>query len=298
MLPERLRLLEVTLGSHPCGRLTKGSQYTFQYGRDDPAQPALALLMPPQRLQYASNSLFAAMDVNLPEDYLFQQLRNMFPKQPLTDMHLLALMGSNGIGRMGYRSPEQPRPTPPATVSKGDVLRAGAAGAVSNAGARLPVHWDGGVGHSTQNFGARPRHAASAHVDREGRCHQLPWAVCQRVVCLRTATSDTQVVVGSSGGSTFTLSAGDAQVVTLNSASILTSALVAQGDTSGVTYVYQWSQVGVTPVGITISNANSATASFAPTVIGTYTVQVQVIATMGTGATQTRTATTQVLVTP
>lgn len=129
MLPERLCLLEVDLGTQPCGRLTKASQYTFQYGRDDPAQPALALLMPPQRLQYASNSLFAAMDMNLPEGYLFQQLRNMFPKQPLTDMHLLALMGSNGIGRMGYRSPEQPRPTPPATVSKGDLLRAGAAGA-------------------------------------------------------------------------------------------------------------------------------------------------------------------------
>ena len=33
------------------------------------------------------------------------RLRALFPKQPLTPMHLLALVGSNGIGRLGYQLP-------------------------------------------------------------------------------------------------------------------------------------------------------------------------------------------------
>jgi len=114
----------------------------------------------------------------------------------------------------------------------------------------------------------------------------------------RTVTSQTQVVVGSAGGSTFTVSAGDAKTLSVNSAAVMSGAVTAQGDSTGVTYAYQWGQVGVSPTAVTVSNANSATASFAPTVPGTYTFQLQVIATSRDGSTQTRTATTQVLVTP
>ena len=121
-LPERLRLLNIDLAGAPCGRLTHGSTYVFQYGRDDPQQPSLSLLMPAGALQYADGAIFPAMDMNLPEGYLFQQIRELFPKQPLTPMHLLALMGDNGIGRIGYSLPERPRTKPASLVRKQDLL--------------------------------------------------------------------------------------------------------------------------------------------------------------------------------
>lgn len=124
MLPERLRLLNVDLAGKPCGRLTHGSTYVFQYGRDDPQQPSLSLLMPANALKYEDGALFPAMDMNLPEGFLFQQIREMFPKQSLTPMHLLALMGDNGIGRIGYALPERARPVPSSLVSKQDLLHA------------------------------------------------------------------------------------------------------------------------------------------------------------------------------
>ena len=52
------------------------------------------------------------MDQNLPEGDLFARLRAMFPKQPMTPMHLLALIGANGIGRLGCRLPDA-SPAPP-----------------------------------------------------------------------------------------------------------------------------------------------------------------------------------------
>ena len=79
--------------------------------------------MPADALQYEDGAIFPAMDMNLPEGYLFQQIREMFPKQSLTPMHLLALMGDNGIGRIGYAMPMRPRPRPAALVSKQDLLR-------------------------------------------------------------------------------------------------------------------------------------------------------------------------------
>jgi serine/threonine-protein kinase HipA len=104
-LPEKIRLLDVHVGGERCGELLHQSQLTFKYLRDDPTQAAVGLLMPPSRLLYQSNSLFPVMDQNLPEGFLFQRLREAFPKQALTALHLLALIGENGIGRLGFHLP-------------------------------------------------------------------------------------------------------------------------------------------------------------------------------------------------
>jgi len=106
-LPERIKHLQVDVGTtaiapQPAGRLTKEAQYAFAYARDDEGQPAVSLLMPPSTLLYTEGDLFPSMDMNLPEGYLFQQILDRYPKQPLTKMHLLALMGHNGIGRVGF----------------------------------------------------------------------------------------------------------------------------------------------------------------------------------------------------
>jgi hypothetical protein len=111
----------------------------------------------------------------------------------------------------------------------------------------------------------------------------------------RTATADTQVLVGG-GQKTFSVSAGNAQVATVNSAVALTGQTVSQGDYSGARFAYSWSQVGTSPESVTISNMNAQTASFIPTRTGVYTFDLLVTATEG-GSSTSRTSRTQVLVT-
>ncbi len=126
MLPERIRLLDVDVNGSHSGRLAHASTFTFDYSRDDPGQPGVSLLMPASILHFdGGGALFPAMDMNLPEGYLFLQIREFFPKQTITPMHLLALMGNNGIGRLGYRLAEAPPPTFSSVVNKADLLSSG-----------------------------------------------------------------------------------------------------------------------------------------------------------------------------
>jgi serine/threonine-protein kinase HipA len=127
MLPDRIAQLAVSLGDRRCGQLIKRSTYEFRYLDPRPDQPAVALLMPASRqLTWQDGDLFPVMDQNLPEGDLYMRLRAMFPKQPLTPMHLLALSGTNGIGRLGYRMidaanvPAVPAPPP---ISRADLLK-------------------------------------------------------------------------------------------------------------------------------------------------------------------------------
>ncbi|MEY4978012.1 MAG: hypothetical protein RLZZ352_282 [Pseudomonadota bacterium] len=126
MLAERIRLLDVAINGQPSGRLAHASTYTFDYGRDDARQPGVSLLMPPSALHFdGGGALFPAMDMNLPEGYLFMQIRALFPKQAITPMHLLALMGDNGIGRLGYQLPGGVPAAPCGVVSRTELLSHG-----------------------------------------------------------------------------------------------------------------------------------------------------------------------------
>ncbi|MCE4538476.1 type II toxin-antitoxin system HipA family toxin [Pelomonas sp. P7] len=122
-LPERIRHLRVDLNGAPCGDLRRESQLVFSYRRDDDTQPSVGLLMPPRQLLYRSSALFPVMDQNLPEGYLFERVRALYPKQPLTPMHLLGLIGENGIGRLGFHLPEAPPAPPPVPMSREQLLR-------------------------------------------------------------------------------------------------------------------------------------------------------------------------------
>lgn len=106
MLPEKIPQLDVSIGPRAgAGQLLKASTYEFRYMTADKAQPSVALLMPAAtRLTWTDGDLFPPMDQNLPEGELFMRIRALFPKQPTTAMHLLALIGDNGIGRLGYRA--------------------------------------------------------------------------------------------------------------------------------------------------------------------------------------------------
>ena len=103
MLPEKIRLLNVSIGeTETAGQLLRAGTYEFRYLQPDPEQVPVALLMPAhERLTWQDGDLFPPMDQNLPEGDLFMRIRELFPKQPMTPMHMLALVGRNGIGRLG-----------------------------------------------------------------------------------------------------------------------------------------------------------------------------------------------------
>lgn len=112
----------------------------------------------------------------------------------------------------------------------------------------------------------------------------------------RVATSDTQVVVGgvSSG---FSVSAGEAAVQAVNISGVMHGVVTVQGSVTNAIFAYEWTQVGTTPAIVVMSNANSLTGSFIPTVAGTYTFNLSVTATEN-GVTTTHASQTQILVTP
>jgi len=124
MLSERIPQLDVSIGDRPsAGQLLKASNYEFRYLEANTRQSSVALLMPAaQKLTWTDGDLFAPMDQNLPEGDLFMRIRALFPKQQTTAMHLLALIGDNGIGRLGYRIPGAEVPPVATPLTKESLL--------------------------------------------------------------------------------------------------------------------------------------------------------------------------------
>ncbi len=119
----RVTDLDVEVGSAPGGQLHRRSQYEFEYLPS--AKRPISLLMPLEDGAFRDGALFAAMDMNLPEGFLLAQLRERSPKEPPTKMQLLALMGSNGIGRLSYREPNRPPPKKARALSRKRMLEEG-----------------------------------------------------------------------------------------------------------------------------------------------------------------------------
>lgn len=134
MLPERIPQLDVSIGDQAgAGQLLKASTYEFRYLEASAQQPSVALLMPAAtKLTWTDDDLFPPMDQNLPEGDLFMRIRAMFPKQQTTAMHMLALIGNNGIGRLGYRIPGADTAPAAAPLSKEALLNTSYSPAVFN----------------------------------------------------------------------------------------------------------------------------------------------------------------------
>ena len=122
MLPEKIRILDLSIGGSSKGQLIHQSRFEFRYLESDLDQLSVGILMPPSKMTYEDTALFPVMDQNIPEGDLFMRLRQMFPKQPLTAMHLLALSGQNGIGRLGFSMPGQEAPEKPTLISRKQLL--------------------------------------------------------------------------------------------------------------------------------------------------------------------------------
>ena len=83
-------------------------RYLFSYAADAPGAADVSLLMPHRAEQYASPTLHPIFQMNLPEGYVLEQLRNRLAKvTPLDPMLLLALTGREAaIGRVRVEAPE------------------------------------------------------------------------------------------------------------------------------------------------------------------------------------------------
>ena len=128
LIPEKIKRLAITIASDVpampvSAELTKESGYTFSYLRDDSSQASASLLLRPKQLTFNDSELFPSMDMNLPEGFLLQRIFEMFPKRKLNKMHLLAMMGDNAIGRVGYFLPERQAPAVRHTLSKAALLK-------------------------------------------------------------------------------------------------------------------------------------------------------------------------------
>lgn len=120
----RVNRLEVRIGGQVGGELRRESLFRFTYAAQ--ASQPVSLIMPLADREFVDNALFAVMDMNLPEGFLLRQIYERSPKNPPTEMHLLELMGDNGIGRLGYRRPGAEATPLPSALERSQLLREGA----------------------------------------------------------------------------------------------------------------------------------------------------------------------------
>ncbi|WP_110947709.1 type II toxin-antitoxin system HipA family toxin [Pseudomonas bohemica] len=80
--------------------------YLFRYGLDAAPQSQISLTMPLRDAAFSSRSLHPVFQMNLPEGYVLEQLRNRLAKTtPLNPMLLMALTGSGSpVGRVAVQS--------------------------------------------------------------------------------------------------------------------------------------------------------------------------------------------------
>lgn len=128
--PEKIRELRIDVAGQTTASLLKQSVYQLVY--EPHARHCVGLGLPPDGRVFQEGDLFAALDMNLPEGYLFDRILDRFPKFALSKMHLLALMGSGGIGRLGYSLPGEAAPKAVASVSRHDLLHSGRSAALFN----------------------------------------------------------------------------------------------------------------------------------------------------------------------
>ncbi|MNF31554.1 Serine/threonine-protein kinase HipA [compost metagenome] len=102
-------VLQVATPQGDSGKIiTSAGDYLFRYHEDAKAQAAISLLMPVRLDEYRHRELHPIFQMNLPEGYVLEQLRNRLAKVANVDpMLLLALSGSSSpIGRVAVSSPE------------------------------------------------------------------------------------------------------------------------------------------------------------------------------------------------
>lgn len=126
MSSAKIKRLEISTPQGEAGLLEKESRFVFNYthpGKDR----EISLIMPHRAESYSDTVLPPIFSMNRPEGYLYERLWERFGKEvELDDMRLLALTGSNQIGRLRYREPGSDVAGVPPQVGLSELLTSGA----------------------------------------------------------------------------------------------------------------------------------------------------------------------------
>lgn len=134
--------LMVTTPQGQAGTLTRESRFVFNYQTGD-RDREVSLLMPLRAQSYADGRLFSVFEMNRPEGYLLDYLRERFGKHDiLDDMRLLAITGGNQIGRLRYSENGEVTPGTP-TVSRNDIINSTASGELFDH--LVDIHFNSGI---------------------------------------------------------------------------------------------------------------------------------------------------------
>ncbi|WP_233176788.1 type II toxin-antitoxin system HipA family toxin [Ralstonia sp. ASV6] len=123
MMNDKLKRLSIYTPQGSSGILHKDSRFVFNY--DTPLREReVSLGMPLRAESYGSSVLHPIFAMNRPEGYLLERIRRRFAKvYNLDDMRLLALTGSNQIGRLRFYEPDIGPEGNPAKVALSEVLK-------------------------------------------------------------------------------------------------------------------------------------------------------------------------------
>jgi serine/threonine-protein kinase HipA len=119
----KIKRLLVATPQGASGALDKESRFVFNY---DTAERAceVSLAMPIRAESYASSTLLTPFAMNKPEGWLYQQIVGRMAKfEQVDDMRLLAIIGSNQIGRLSFALPDAPRPSTRAQIGLKELLK-------------------------------------------------------------------------------------------------------------------------------------------------------------------------------
>ena len=116
-----IKSLIVSTPQGVAGKLQKESRFVFNY-ETTKREAEVSLIMPLRAESYASGSLFSVFEMNRPEGYLLDYLRERFGRHEiLDDMRLLQIAGGNQIGRLRY-SVDGHNPERTITVSRDEII--------------------------------------------------------------------------------------------------------------------------------------------------------------------------------
>lgn len=123
MKVSKIKKLSVETPQGHAGALNKESRYVFNYETTDRAAE-VSLVMPIRARSYDSGGLFSVFQMNRPEGYLLETIRERFGKLGvLDDMALLKITGANQIGRLTYVDPDELTSGTRAQVSKEELIQ-------------------------------------------------------------------------------------------------------------------------------------------------------------------------------
>jgi len=123
MKTTKIKKLHVETPQGHAGTLNKEARYVFNYETTD-RHAEVSLVMPLRAQSYSNGGLFSVFQMNRPEGYLLDAIRERFAKSGvLDDMALLKITGANQIGRLTYLDPEEEIAKVKTQISRDELIK-------------------------------------------------------------------------------------------------------------------------------------------------------------------------------